>query len=141
MEKVKVGTARISVPTPINKPLIMQKMTSGSVVPSAHGRKLTNPKADSKKAKQEKKAETSKPEKPKREHKGPTDEQLYEALVKAYKGTPLSSREISDAAGISDPEVGRAAVRNAMKRLIAAGKVEGVEPEKGRATLVYKPKA
>lgn len=61
-------------------------------------------------------------------------------MKKAYKGTPLTSREISDAAGITDPELGRAAVRNAMKRLIADGKVVDVQPEKGRAALVYKPK-
>lgn len=57
MEKniVKAGTARISVPAPMGSPHIMRKMAKGSVMPSAHGRKLsreeqhyyTNPKPKS----------------------------------------------------------------------------------------------
>jgi len=93
-----------------------------------------------KEVKREEAQPTPKPSKPKKERKTPSDEELLAALKKASKGTPLSSREISDAAGITDPELGRAAARNAMKRLMRAGKVEAVEPEKGRAALVCKPK-
>jgi Fe2+ or Zn2+ uptake regulation protein len=133
---VKVGTVRIDVshPSPLDSATIKAKIAQGQVATKESKRKQ---------AKQEKKSAGVKREaaKPKPEKKTPSDEQLFEALVKAYKGTPLSSREISDAAGISDPEVGRQAVRSAMKRLAEAGKVETVKAEKRRAAFLYKPKA
>jgi len=81
--------------------------------------------------------------KPKREkkHTAPTDEEMLAALVAVYKktGKPAISRQISDELGIEDPDFGRGAVRAAMKRLMAAGKVIGEKATEGRAALVYKP--
>jgi hypothetical protein len=132
---VKIGTVRIDVdhPSPLDSATVKAKIAQGQVATKESKRKKA------KGVKRETK--TPAPAKPKPEKKTPSDEELLEALVKAYEGTPLSSREISDAAGISDPELGRQAVRSAMKRLVDAGKVETVKAEKGRAALLYKPKA
>jgi hypothetical protein len=87
---------------------------------------------------------SKKDKKVKARKKAPSDEVLYEALLKAYNAktppAPCISSEVAKAAGITDLELGRAAVRAAMKRLMAAGKVEGVEPSGGRAAVLYKPK-
>lgn len=77
----------------------------------------------------------------KKKNVAPSDDKLFEVLKKAYKGKGLTSRQISDAAGIKNADFGRGVVRSAMKRLMAEGKVEGVTPtEKMRAKLLYKPK-
>jgi hypothetical protein len=77
-----------------------------------------------------------KPEKPKAEKKPTfTDEQFIETLRKI--GKPATSREVSDALGIADPEVGRQLVRSRMAKLAEEGKVKITEAEKGRAKKVY----
>lgn len=74
-------------------------------------------------------------------NKAPSDEQMLAALQELYAetGKAQGSRHISDKLGIADPDFGRGAVRAAMKRLIAAGKAEGVKGE-GRFAVLYKPK-
>jgi predicted ArsR family transcriptional regulator len=50
---------------------------------------------------------------------------------------PATSREISDALSIADPEVGRQLVRTRMAKLVEEGKVKLSEAEKGRAARLY----
>lgn len=70
-----------------------------------------------------------------------TDEQYLNALKSAVEkndSKPATSRQISDALGVADAEVGRALVRRAMERLITEGKVKSAKPSEGvRAGKVY----
>jgi hypothetical protein len=64
-----------------------------------------------------------------------TDEQFIEALKKI--GHAATSREISDALGIENPDFGRQLVRTRMEKLVEEGKVKITEAEKGRAARLY----
>ena len=52
-------------------------------------------------------------------------------------GHPATSREISDALGIADPDYGRQMIRVRMAELIKDGKVKAEKPKEGRAKQLY----
>jgi hypothetical protein len=88
--------------------------------------------------KREQAAASTEPEakKPKPSFTTISDEQFLEALKQL--GKPASSREISDALGIKDPDKGRGIVRVRMAKLIKEGKVKAVEPaEKMKVAKLY----
>jgi predicted ArsR family transcriptional regulator len=65
-----------------------------------------------------------------------TEEQLIAAVREITH--PASSREISDALKIADPDRGRSYVRTHMQALIKDGKIKtDVPAEKSRATFLY----
>lgn len=96
-------------------------------------------KTENKKTEKAKKAEKEKPKKERIGNLNFTDEQIIAATKKV--GHPATSREVSDALGIKDPDEGRAYIRRNMERLTEAKKIVSEKPpedQKGHAKLLYR---
>ena len=115
--------------SPLDSKAVLKKIDKSIVRIS--GKQNSKPKANKLKTKTEesrsrKTAEPKAAEPAKLQKRGKaqtlTDEQFLAALKTI--GHPATSREISDKLGISDPEVGRALVRNRMQKLVEEKKVK-----------------
>ena len=116
---------------PREKEIIAEKIKNGEVKvkAKAHVPKVEKPKVEKPKTEQAK---------PAVEHeKLEFSEAQIVATVKAI-GHPATSREVSDALKIVDPEQGRAFVRQRMAVLVKDKKIVTSKPEdKSRATFLY----